>query len=86
MENDTFRPRREPARSFYDAFQEMAKKEPRDFYHEELAMWRIARNYAQAFNKRIPTLDEIRAAASMAAGHVDFGAKWAYAVEKLVAK
>lgn len=82
---DVFRPRHEPARTLYDAFQTEAEKRPGRSYEEWVAaereaVWRAAKDYAQQNWLAVPTLDAVTAAERQAFGHTDFGAKWAYAV------
>lgn len=79
-----FRPTNEPARTFYDAFHAAAKQQPRDFASEERAVHDAAVAYAERHGLRVPTLDEIREAQVQGMGHVDYGAKWAYAVCRLL--
>jgi hypothetical protein len=82
---DFFRPRTEPARSLYDAFQEEAKKRKGRSFEEwnraEInAVWYAARDYAQQHGLRIPYLDEVVSEERSACGHIDYGMKWAYGV------
>lgn len=84
IRKDPFRPNHEPARSLYDAFQNAAMRKPRDFDLEERAVWECARDYAQQNGLRVPMLSEVRDATICAQGHVDFGAKWVYAVSRLL--
>ena len=83
-----FRPRVEPARAIYDAFQKDALNRPKrgdDWIElERLAVWRAARDWAMAHALNIPTLDQIKDAEISASGHVDYGAKWAYRVADLL--
>jgi len=85
--SDVFRPHRDPARAIYDAFQAEAAHRAKRTVDEWLekepqAVWRAARDYAQQHGLRVPTLDEVKRAESLAAGHTDYGAKWAYRVEQ----
>ena len=82
---DIFRPPNEPARTLYDAFQkEAAYRKGRSVMEwqraERLAVWRAARDYAQQYGMRIPTMDDVEQAEVLASGHVDYGAKWAYGI------
>lgn len=87
---DVFRPTSQPSQRIYDAFQdEAAKRENRmdsiDWEHKErLRVFREARDYAQENRLPVLTLDQIRNCESLAIGHTDYGAKWAYAVAKLL--
>ena len=86
---DVFRPNREPARTLYDAFQREAVnrkgRSTAEWQNEERqAVWRAARDYAQQHGLRVPTLTEVRRAENSAAGHVDYGAKWAYGIAEVL--
>ena len=81
---DPCRPNSQPAQRFYDAFQNASENTPRDFDEEERAVWREVRDYALENDLRTPTVEEVKAAATYAEGHVDFGAKWAYSLRDLV--
>ena len=88
---DIFRPFKAPARTLYDAFQEEAThREGRSVEEwilaERQAVWEAARDYAQQHGLRIPTMDEVKQAENCASGHVDYGAKWAYAIVERFAK
>lgn len=96
---DFFRPTSEPAKMLYDAFQEEAKKRhlarsgrcDEQSVHEWMdlerqAVWSAARDYSQQHGFRVLKLDEIQAAEEYASGHVDYGAKWAYAVARRITK
>lgn len=80
---DIFRPRHEPAKTIYDAFQAEAEKRPGRSFQEwtkaELeVVWRTARDYAQQHGLRVPLMSEVERADRSASGHVDYGAKLAY--------
>ena len=82
---DIFQPRREPARSIYEAFQAEAEKRPgRSFEEwqaaERDAVYREAAHQARKLGLRCPTIDEVVSAEQSACGHADYGAKWAYRV------
>jgi hypothetical protein len=82
---DIFKPRHEPARSIYDAFQAEATKRKGRSYEEwttaeREAVLREATAKAQQMGLRVPTMDEVVKAERSAMGHVDYGAKWAYRV------
>lgn len=82
--HDVFRPRMEPHRSIYDAFQaEAAKRKGRSF--EEWSSAEISAVYRAAlaascdtkFKLKQPTMDMVRAAEIYARGSADYGLKWA---------
>ena len=82
---DIFKPRHEPARSIYEAFQrEASKRKGRSIEEwtsaEREAVLREATSKAQQMGLRVPTMDEVVQAERCAMGHVDYGAKWAYRV------
>jgi hypothetical protein len=84
---DVFRPRHEPALTIYDAFQAEAKhRKGRTFDEwasaERLAVWRAASEYARQHGLREPLMAEVERAESYAMGSVDYGAKWAYQIER----
>ena len=88
---DIFRPPKGPARTLYDAFQEeAAHREGRSVAEwilaERQAVWTAARDYAQQHGLRVPAMDEVKQAENCASGHIDYGAKWAYAVAERFAK
>jgi hypothetical protein len=73
----------------YDAFQaEAAKRTGRTVAQwqdaEERAVWAVARDYAEQFDLVAPTMDDVKRASTYASGSIDYGAKWAYAIEKLM--
>lgn len=84
-----FRPKTEPARSIYDAFQTEAKNRPNCHYSEwieaeRVVVWQVARRWAKE-NEIVPlSLKEIERAEDYASGHVDYGAKWAYRVAEML--
>ncbi len=89
MSNDVFRPDHEPARTFYDALiQESKKRDGRNLQEwidaERQVMWGIARDYAQQNYLQVPTLAEIKREENGACGHVDYAAKWAYGIVRLL--
>ena len=86
---DVFKPRHEPARTIYDAFQDEAEK--RDGRHylvwrekECLAVLNAACDYAEKHGLIKPTLEEVQSAEMSASGHVDYGAKWAYGIRDVM--
>jgi len=85
--NDIFRPKHNPAQSLYDVFQTEAEKRPK----RELEEWQrkeVMAVYEEAlrWHERNPekykeiTVADVQDAQRQAWGHVDYGAKWAYAV------
>lgn len=88
---DIFRPKSEPALTLYKAFQAEAKfRNERSFEQwsqaEIEAVWRAARDYAQANNIRVPTVEEVAECERYALGSIDYGAKWAFQVARLLSK
>lgn len=82
---DIFRPRSDPARSIYDAFQKAAKgREGRSVEEwdaaEINAVYETACRLAPAHGMKAPTREQVAAAHTYALGSVDFGATWTYAV------
>ncbi len=91
MITDIFRPRTEPARTLYDAFQAESRhrngRRPEVWIvAERLAVWRAAWDYSQQHSLRFPTLAEVEAGERYAYGSVDYGAKWAYQVAEKMRK
>lgn len=87
MRDDPFRPRRQPALTIYDAFREEARKRKgRSFEEwseaERMAVWKAARDYAEAHGMNVPTMEQVKSAETYAMGSLDYGAKWAYQVER----
>ncbi len=86
---DPFRPRHEPARSIYEAFQEEAAHRR----HREVHVWiraerdvvhNTAVRLAPTYDLRPPSIGEVEAAERRARGHIDYGMKWAlYVVEAM---
>lgn len=78
--SDIFRPRSDPARRIYDAFQREAKKRP----GRDLEEWQAREREAVLTAARIdwPTLpmSVVEDAEKCACGHVDYGAKWAHGI------
>lgn len=78
---DPFRPRSEPARTLYDAFQaEAAKRNGRSFEEWREAETDAVHAAALAASKthalREPTRDEVAKAGVRAQNHVDYGLQW----------
>lgn len=87
MTHDPFEPSREPARTIYRAFQqEAAMRKGRSLQEwilaERQAVWEAAKTYAREHGLEAPSLKQIEAAERYAMGSVDYGAKWAWAVER----
>lgn len=85
--HDPFEPAREPARTIYLAFQNEARlRKGRTLATwieaERKAVHAAAGEYARAHGMHAPTLDEVQAAERYAMGSVDYGAKWAFGVER----
>ncbi|MGH8759371.1 MAG: hypothetical protein ACREVW_07640 [Burkholderiales bacterium] len=83
--HDSFRPRHEPARAIYDAFQaEAAKRKGRPLHEwiaaERHAVWLAAQQAAELHGLYQPTPAEIDSAERYARGSIAYGAKWAYQV------
>lgn len=86
-----FRPHTSPAREIYDAFQAAAlEREGRTFEvwhaHEVNAVYDIARSWTRTYSLPAPYRWQIEACEKEAQGHADYGAKWAYAVARLLEK
>ena len=83
-ERDVFRPRNEPARTIYDAFQVAAEHRTGGWQaRERLAIYDAAKDYALAHDGLyVPTLRDILDAEQEGMGHVDYGAKLAYALAR----
>lgn len=81
--SDIFRPNHEPARTIYDAFQDEAskRKDRKDWIEKERErVWSTARDCAQQYGYKVPTMEEVQRAETLACGHTDYGAKWAYGI------
>lgn len=86
-----FRPKMEPARTLYDAFQAESLKRPDRTLDvwidlERDAVWDAAKAYALRHDMRTPTLAEVQICEQAALGHVDYGAKWAIYVAEYMRK
>ena len=86
-----FRPKTEPARTLYDAFQAESLKRPDRMLDvwialEQYAVWNAAKAYALKHDMRTPTLAEVQIRKRAALGHVDYGAKWAIYVAEYMRK
>ncbi|WP_432263502.1 hypothetical protein [Cupriavidus sp. TMH.W2] len=83
--HDVFEPKREPARSIYNAFQnEAAKRKGRrveEWMDAECdAVFRESVHQASKLGLRVPSRDEVVRAERYAMGSVDYGAKWAHGI------
>ena len=82
---DMFRPTTEPARTIYDAFLCESKKRkgrtPDQWRTCELnAVGQAVSKWARNNGYVPPTLEDVQRASDHAAGHVDYGSKWALEV------
>lgn len=87
--SDVFEPRNEPAKSIYLAFQaEAAKRKGRQVKEwveaERAAVHRECMHQAQKLGLVAPTMDGVAAAESYAMGSIDYGAKWAYQLVRVM--
>lgn len=85
MTFDPFRPRSEPARTIYDAFQAEAEnrngRPPEEWIEaERLAVLKAAQEAAPKYGLRAPTLKEVATAERYAMGSIDYGKTWAHQV------
>ena len=86
---DIFRPNAEPARTLYDALQKEASKRcgrsPTEWQcAERHAVWSAARDYAQQYGLPVPTLAEVEREENLACWHIDYGAKWARGISRMM--
>jgi len=86
---DMFRPRSDPAQLLYDAFQaEAGNRKGRTVEEwlvaENAAVLRAAETWAARHGLTPPTLAQVQAASDYASGSVDYGAKWAYALARIM--
>ncbi|WP_060158652.1 hypothetical protein [Burkholderia cepacia] len=82
---DVFEPKREPARSIYLAFQREAEHRKKRTVDEWLrgereAVFDESVRQAVKMGLRAPSMEEVILAERSAAGHIDYGAKWAYGI------
>lgn len=89
MTYDVFRPPREPARSIYDAFQAEANlrsdRAVPEWTEREIAVVHAAALTAAAqYGLRAPSVDTVRRAELYARGSIDYGAKWAHMLVRLM--
>lgn len=83
FQRDVFRPRMEPHRSIYDAFQAEARKRKsrsvKEWTEAEMsAVYQAALAAAadQKFKLKQPTMDAVRRSELYARGSADYGLKW----------
>ena len=91
MSHDIFRPRTNPARSIYDAFQKEADKRGGRTISEMItlereAVFEAAKEQAAILNLKSPTMADVVNAETNASGHTDYAAKWAYGVAETMKK
>ena len=91
LDYDPLRPKYEPARSIYNAFQKEAEK--RDgrtieefILAERTAVLEAAWTYANKNGLKEPTMEDVRIAENYAYGSVDYGSKWAHRLSQLMAE
>lgn len=85
IDEDMFRPTRDPSQSIYDAFvKEAAKRKEVPFsvwsVREIDAVHAAAAAAAEKMGLIVPTREQVEAAERYARGSADYGAKWAYRV------
>lgn len=83
MSHDVFRPRLEPHRAIYDAFQaEASNRKGRPFAQwaraEMEAVYQAALRASEdpVFNLAPPTMEAVKSAEVSARGSIDYGLKW----------
>jgi hypothetical protein len=86
--SDMFRPRFEPSRTIYDAFQEEAKyREGRTVEQwnkaERKAVWHAADAWCRMHKLEAPFLTDVIDADRYATGH-NYGAQWAYKLTDII--
>lgn len=87
---DPFRPNRPLPRVVYDAFQKEAEKRNIDkssllwIKDERQAVYKAAKRYCKENGLPVLSLKEIEEAEQFAVGSADYGAKWAYKIERIV--
>lgn len=86
---DVFEPRHEPAKSIYLAFQEEASKRKgrsvEQWMKEETdAVFRACEREARKLGLQAPTMEQVQSAERYAMGSVDYGAKWAYQLVRVM--
>jgi len=83
-----FKPKREPAKSIFEAFQrESAKRDTNKsdwIQNERKAVFDAATKYATERGIKLPTMAMVEEAEQYACGHTDYGAKWAYKLAGLM--
>jgi hypothetical protein len=86
---DVFEPRNEPAKSIYLAFQNEAKKRkgrsPGEWIQAEReAVYAECQKQADLLSLKRPSMAEVEAAERYAMGSIDYGAKWAYQLVRVM--
>lgn len=89
MHLDVFRPPYEPARAIYDAFQTEAllrkgRSVPEWTEKEIEAVLVAATRAAIQYGLQAPSEDMVRRAETYARGSIDYGAKWAHMLVRLM--
>lgn len=89
MTADVFRPPHEPAQSIYDAFQaEALLRKTRSFpewSEREIEAVRLAAtSVASLHGLQPPSLEMVRRAEAYSRGSIDYGAKWAHTLVRLM--
>lgn len=81
MRGDIFRPNSEPARTIYDALDAaILSRKKRNFERERAAVVAAVNRYTAGAGLVPLTDEQIDACERHAMGHVDYMAKWAYAL------
>ena len=80
--DDSLRPRTEPARTLYDAYEKEAERRhgrgaQKSVLAEREAVWSAAIDYANRRSLRAPSKTEVSKAEVLARGHTDYAAQWA---------
>lgn len=88
--HDPWEPRCEPARTLYLAFQDEATRRKGRSVEEWItaereAVWKAACSYARTNGKPEPAIELVARAERYAMGSIDYGATWAYTLERLMA-
>lgn len=84
-----FRPRHDPSRAIYDALEEEAlRRRERNVEEwikaERQAVLDEAIRQADILGLKRPSIDDVKTAEQSAVGYADYGAKWAYAIERFM--
>lgn len=88
--HDPWEPRCEPARTLYLAFREEATRRKGRAIEEWIsaerdAVWKAACAFARANGLDEPSIELVARAERYAMGSTDYGATWAYTLERLMA-